>query len=111
MNIYDTANQLAKELKQSNEFIEYKKVKEELYLNLEIKEKLEEFEKIKYEVQVLSLKGEEQNAEKLTKLQELYAILAQNESVKRYFDLEVRFNVLITDINKIIGEAVKEVLQ
>ena len=48
--------------------------------------------------------------EKMIKLQELYEILVKNDQVKEYFDKEVRFNVLIADVNKIIGEAIKDVL-
>ena len=33
-----------------------------------------------------------------------------SEKIKKYFDMEVRFNVMLADINKIIGEAVKDVL-
>jgi cell fate (sporulation/competence/biofilm development) regulator YlbF (YheA/YmcA/DUF963 family) len=46
----------------------------------------------------------------MAKLQELYKILIQNPEVKDYFDKEVKFNVMIADINKIIGEAIKDVL-
>ena len=53
---------------------------------------------------------EKQTDEKMKKLQELYQILVQNPKVKDYFDKEVRFNVLIADVNKIIGEAIKDVL-
>ena len=35
----------------------------------------------------------------------------QNPKVKEYFDVEVRFNVMLADVNRIIGEAVKDVLQ
>ena len=38
-------------------------------------------------------------------------MLLENPDMKEYFDLEVRFNVLLADVNKIIGEAVKDVLQ
>ena len=52
-----------------------------------------------------------QNADEETKkLQEQYANLQQDEEIKKYFDAEVRFNVLIGDVNKIIAEAVREVL-
>ena len=47
----------------------------------------------------------------MKKLQELYQMLLENPDMKEYFDLEVRFNVLLADVNKIIGEAVKDVLQ
>ena len=30
--------------------------------------------------------------------------------LKEYFDLEVKFNVMVADVNKIIAEAIKEVL-
>lgn len=110
MNVYDTANNLAAELKKSSEYIEFKKAKEKVDANPELKQKIEQFEKIRYDAQVLSIQKGEQDKEKLAKLQELYQILIQNKEVKEYFDLEVKFNVLLADINKIIGEAVKDVL-
>lgn len=111
MYVYDQANELAKSIKESKEFLEYKKAKEEVKSIPELKEKIDEFEKIRYETQVLSIQGEQQSEEKMKKLQELYQILMQNPKVKDYFDIEVRFNVMLADVNKIIGEAVKDVLQ
>ena len=111
MYVYDQANELAKSLKESKEYTEYKKAKEEVKSIPELKEKIDEFEKIRYETQLLTIQGEKQNEEKMKKLQELYQILMQNPKVKDYFDVEVRFNVMLADVNKIIGEAVKDVLQ
>ena len=111
MYVYDQANELAKSIKESKEFLEYKKAKEEVKSIPELKEKIDEFEKIRYETQVLSIQGEQQSEEKMKKLQELYQILMQNPKIKDYFDIEVRFNVMLADVNKIIGEAVRDVLQ
>lgn len=111
MYVYDQANELAKSLKESKEYLEYKKAKDEVKAIPELKEKIDEFEKIRYETQVLTIQGEQQSEEKMKKLQELYQILMQNPKVKDYFDIEVRFNVMLADVNKIIGEAVKDVLQ
>lgn len=111
MYVYDQANELAKSLKESKEYLEYKKAKEEVKSVPELKEKIDEFEKIRYETQLLTIQGEQQSEEKMKKLQELYQILMQNPKVKDYFDIEVRFNVMLADVNKIIGEAVKDVLQ
>lgn len=111
MYVYDKANELARSLKESKEYLEYKKIKEEVKSIPEMKEKIDEFEKIRYETQLLTIQGEEQNEEKMNKLKELYQILMQNPKVKEYFDVEVRFNVMLADVNKIIGEAVKDVLQ
>ncbi len=110
MNVYDEVNNLAKAIKESKEYTEYKQIKQELENLPELKKQVDEFEKIRYEEQLLAMQGEKQSEEKIKKLQELYEILVKNSKVKDYFDKEVRFNVLIADVNKIIGEAIKDVL-
>ncbi len=110
MTVYDTTHELARQIRQSREYIEYKEMKDMVYANPELKEKVEEFEKIRYETQVLEIQGEKQNEEKMKRLQELYMILLENKDIKKFFDTEVRFNVMLADINKIIGDAVKDVL-
>lgn len=110
MNVYDTANKLALEIRESQEYKDYKKAKQTVMENTELKEKIDEFEKVRYDVQVLALKGNQGDEEKMAKLQELYTILIQNSEIKEYFDLEVKFNVMVADVNKIIAEAIKDVL-
>lgn len=110
MNVYDAVNNLARSIKDSNEYQEYKKIKEEITKDPNLKSRIDEFEKIRYEEQLLAMQGEKQSEEKMAKLQELYKILVQNSDVKEYFDKEVKFNVMIADVNKIIGEAIKDVL-
>lgn len=110
MNVYDGVNNLAQAIKESQEYMEYKEIKKELNSMPELKSQVDEFEKIRYEEQLLAMQGESQSEEKMRKLQELYEILVKNPRVKDYFDKEVRFNVMIADVNKIIGEAIKDVL-
>lgn len=110
MNVYDTANRLARELRMSNEYLEYKRLKEQVEQNPDIKAKIQEFEKKRYEVQLEAIKGEEQEKTKLEEMQKIYAELMENELARSYFDIELKFNVLLTDVNKIIAEAVQDVL-
>ncbi len=110
MQVYDTANRLAQEIKDSSEYKEYKKLKDEIHNNPEKKQKVEDFEKLRYEVQLMEYTGEKKDEEKNKKLQEMYATLVQNKDIKEYFDLEVKFNIMIADVNKIIAEAIKDVL-
>ena len=93
MNVYDTANRLAQEIRSSSEYVEYKKLKDSLMSNSETKKKIEDFEKLRYEVQLIE-----------------YTVLVEDKQVKEYFDLEVKFNIMIADVNKIIAEAIKDVL-
>ena len=44
MNIYDTANKLAQEIKSSEEYVNYKMAKQALNLNTELKIQMQEFE-------------------------------------------------------------------
>lgn len=110
MKVYDEVNNLAKAIKESKEYLEYKEIRAEVFADPDMKNKVEEFEKIRYEEQLLAMQGEKQSDEKMEKLQELYKILVQNEKVKEFFDKEVRFNVMMADVNKAIGEAIKDVL-
>ena len=110
MEVYDKTHELARAIKESVEYKEYKEVKKIVYDDLKLKDKVDEFEKIRYEEQLLAIQGEEQDAEKMQKLQELYEILVKEPEVKNFFDKQVKFNVMIADVNKIIGEAIKDVL-
>ena len=111
MNVYDTANRLAYEIKNSEEYVNYKRFKEEISGNVEVKEKLDNFEKARYEIQLMAIQGLEQDNKKAEDMQNLYVELLKNDTMKQYFDAELKFNVLLTDVNKIIGEAVQDLIK
>ncbi len=111
MNVYDTANRLAYEIKNSDEYKNYKKAKEEVKENLELKEKLEQFEKARYEVQIAAISQGKKDMEKAENMQKMYMELIGSEGMKRYFDAELKFNIMLGDVNKIISEAVEEVIR
>lgn len=110
MNVYDTANRLSQEIRQSEEYMNYKIAKQTLDLNSNLKQKIKEFEQIRYEVQLLAMQTGKQDEEKYKKMQDLYLELIEDDGAKKYFDAETKFNVMIADVNKIIGEAVREVI-
>ncbi len=110
MNIYDTANKLASELKSSEEYMNYKVAKEAINLKPDLKEKIQDFEKMRYETQIEEMQTGKSDEEKMKKMQEMYANLIENEDVKKFFDAELKFNVMIADVNKIIVDAVRDVM-
>lgn len=111
MNIYDTANRLAQELKQSEEYINYKMAKEALNLKTELKKKIQEFEEARYDAQITLMQTGKNDEEKTKKMQQLYIDLIEDDDAKRFFEAETKFNIVFADVNKIIGDAVKDVLQ
>ena len=111
MNIYDTANRLASEIKQSEEYVNYKMAKQALNLNTELKKRMSEFEKMRYETQMIQLQTGKEDTEKVEKVKKLFEELIQEEEAKKFFDAETKFNIVIADVNKIIGEAIRDVMQ
>ena len=110
MQVYDTANRLASEIKSSEEYANYQMAKQAISLNIDLKKKLDEFEKARYEEQISTMQTGKPDSEKIKKVQELYSELIENEEAKKYFDAELKFNILIGDVNKIIAESVKDLL-
>ena len=57
MNVYDTVNKLAQEIKDSEEFKNYKKYKELVKSNQEVNEQIKKFEALRYEIQISAMQG------------------------------------------------------
>ena len=85
--------------------------REALALNPELKKKIGEFEVARYEAQLIQMQTGKEDVEKTNKMKELYAELIQIDDAKKYFDAEMKFNIVLADVNKIIGEAVRDVIQ
>ena len=110
MQVYDTANRLAKEIKESEEYNNFKVAKQTIGLNTELKNKIEEFEKARYEAQLLTMQGKNDD-EKIKNVQNLYTELVQNQDASRYFEAEMKFNIVIADVNKIIGDSFRDLIK
>ncbi len=89
----------------------YKMAKQALNLNTNLKEKMAEFEKLRYDVQLEAMQTGKQNEEKYKKMQEMYKELVEIDDARRYFDAETKFNIIIADVNKIIGDAIVDVMK
>ncbi len=111
MKVYDTVNQLAREIKESEEYLDYKKMKDTIKESPELKEKLDNFEKARYDTQIATMQGQEPSKELIENLQKIYMELIQNDITKKYLDTELRFNTMLSDVNKILGEAVKDIIE
>ena len=110
MNIYDTANKLSSEIKASEEYANYKMAREVINLRPDLKEEIAKFEKIRYEVQINQMQTGKIDENKMKEIQEIYGKIIEIDEIKRYFDAELKFNVLLADVNKIIGDAVKDLV-
>ena len=85
--------------------------KETLNINHDLKNKIKEFEEVRYDAQITAMQTGKNDEEKVKKMQDLYVELIQDDIAKKYFEAEMKFNILLADVNKIIGDAVKDVIQ
>lgn len=111
MNVYDTANRLAQEIKTSEEYNNFKMAKQAINLNADLKNKIDEFQKNRYEAQIIAMQTGKNDEEKMKKIQEMYLELMENSDAKKFFEAETKFNILFADVNKIIGESIKDVME
>ena len=110
MEIYDTTNRLAEEIRNSVQYKNLKESKEKLFADSEKKELIEEFEKLKQEVQLMEIRRQN-NQEIDEEDKKVNNVLVENKDIKQYFDYEIEFSKMMADINKIIGDAIKEVME
>ena len=105
VNVYDKANELASLIKQSEEYEEYTKIKDEVYEDEQNQRMIKDYKKLQFEAQAAYLTGQEPEAELMNKIQKMGEVLQFNPKITEFFSAEYKFNTLVTDIYKIIGDA------
>jgi cell fate (sporulation/competence/biofilm development) regulator YlbF (YheA/YmcA/DUF963 family) len=105
MYIYDKANELANLIQQSDEYKLYKELKDRLYADEKTKTLLTEYKKQQFAAQAAYLSGATPDAAAIEQLKKFGEVLQFNSGVTEFFTAEYRFNTMISDIYKIIGDA------
>lgn len=102
MSVYDLANRLAKQLKNSDEYEDYLEKKKKVTKNEKTKEMLLDFQQEQMKLQAKQLSGEDLTEEEQEKLENLRELVDLNQDIKKYLQAEYRVNILLNDIQKII---------
>ena len=92
---------------QSTVYVELKnKLKEEK----DAYDRLKDFKERQKNYQMEYIDGKEQSKEKLDEMQNLYSIVIQNETSRKLLENEMKINVMLADMQKIIGDALKDII-
>lgn len=110
MNIYDHAHALAKAIRLSPEFRDFKKSQEKLENDKSAKEMLNDFRKSQWELQQQKMSGVEVAPEQEKRLAQIMEIINLNQVVKDYLEKEYRFSVMLADIQKIIASPLEDLI-
>ena len=105
MYIYDRANALAKDIKESEEYKTYKELKDEVFADENTKNLIKQYKKLQFQAQTAVMSGKEADEDTLNEMKKLGEVLGFNPKVGEYFAAEYKFNTLISDIYKILGSA------
>ena len=110
MNPYDAAHLLAKTMRESQEFKDFRDAQAGLKNDQSAREMLNDFRSQQFNLQRQKLSGLEIAPEQEDKLEKLYQVISMNLTIKRFLEVEYRLGVLIGDIQKIITEAAGELI-
>lgn len=110
MNFYDKVHEMVRAFKETNEFKEYIELKNKLKTETEAYDKLKEFKEKQKKYQLEYIDGKSQDKESLDEMQNLYSIVIQNETSRKLLENEMKINVMLADMQKIIGDALKDII-
>ncbi len=111
MNFYDNVHNLVRSFKETEEYKEYIKQKDKIKKESSEFEALKTFKNEQRQHQIEYINTGKINEEKQLKLQKDYNKLIQNEDIKKLLESEIRLDVLLADMQKIIADGIKEIIE
>ena len=110
MKFYDKVHEMVRAFKDTPEFREYVELKNKLKEEKDAYDRLKDFKERQKNYQMEYIDGKEQSKEKLDEMQNLYSIVIQNETSRKLLENEMKINVMLADMQKIIGDALKDII-
>ena len=111
VNIYDTANQLERELRETTQYNELKEAHEKVLADEDAASILNEFQLLQQKLHQKQHSGEEITEEEAQEAQVLPIKMNANELTKNLMTKEQELNTLLTEINSIIMKPVQEIYE
>ncbi|MDR3565526.1 MAG: YlbF family regulator [Negativicutes bacterium] len=106
--IYDKAHELARALKTSPEYLAFLKAKEALAPDEDAKKMVREFMMKKAELEYDAMSGKGEDKAKVEQVQRMFELLTYNSKARAFMEDYSRFQRIMADVSKIIGESVAE---
>lgn len=111
MNVYDAMENLCKALKESHEYEVMQVAKKKLAEDKSAEGLVKEFLEKKQEIELIQYQGKEPEKGQLEKIQKLYEVLNLNPVASEYIQGYIRFQMMIGDLSKKLGDTIKEALE
>lgn len=108
MNVYDSAHNLARALKESEDYKKLLELQTLVNNDPQNKKMFIDFRKAQWELQKAKALGKEISAEQLSYFDRLAQLVQSNPSVKELIAADFNFSRLMSDIQKILINALHE---
>lgn len=106
MNVYEEAHNLARAIKESNEFKEFDSLKKEVEKDETLYSMLQDVQKKQLELQAKQLSGGGMDADLMSQIQSMYMMLAGKPQAAQYLQAEARFSIMMKDVGEILADAI-----
>jgi cell fate (sporulation/competence/biofilm development) regulator YlbF (YheA/YmcA/DUF963 family) len=103
--IYDQAHELARAIRESSEYQEFKAAQKQLEEKKESQKVLHDFHAKQFEIQTLQMLGKEIPPEKREEFEKMSELLQFHPTVQDYLQAEYKMIKIMGDIQKIITDA------
>ena len=104
--VYDKANELAQDIKNSEEYREFKATKEKAFENQTTASLIKEYHKLQITAQAAMVTGNKDD-DSMQRLQKIGELLQMNHDASAFLMAEYRLNRMVSDIYKILAEAIE----
>ncbi|MDO5112262.1 MAG: YlbF family regulator [Clostridia bacterium] len=104
-NIHDKARELASALHASEEYLRYSEARDAAYENATTKELLMQYRRMQTQAQAAMLAGK-RDEETMQQVQRMGEILQMDGKAAAYLMAEYRLSTLLSDVYKILGDAI-----
>lgn len=106
----DVAHELARTLKESDEFKQFLKSKEKVMSDANNHKMIRDFQLKQWEIREAQMLETEVSEEKQQELERLYSLVSLNPTAREYLEAEFEVSRMVNDIQRIIGEAIQDAL-
>lgn len=111
MNFYDKIHELVKSFKETEEYKEYMRLKEVILKEETTYNMLKDFKDKQKSHQMEYINTGKMNEDSQKELQNLYSIVIQNENSRKLLECEMRLDILLADMQKIMAEGIKDIIE
>ena len=102
MAVYGTANKLAREIKESEEYTNYQEIRQKIMEDEPTRKMLQDYIDQQMKIQSKKMSGEELTEEEKQEVERLNNLVEINSNIKKYLQAEYQMSVMLNDLQNIL---------